>query len=211
MRQIYVHGLGQTPGSWESTLAQLPAAENRVCPNLADMIRGSESAYQDLYAAFSDLCNQYAEPVDLCGLSLGGVLALNYAIDHPKKVNSLALIAAQCRMPKKLLRLQSILFHFMPKSMFQQTGLGKTEFLHLCRAMMDLDFSQSLGKISCPVLIICGERDLANKSASVRMADRIEHAGLCIIGGAGHEVNVEAPEKLAAVLQGFYSKKDNLG
>ena len=33
--------------------------------------------------------------LNLCGLSLGAVLALNYAIDFPKKVNSLILIAPQ--------------------------------------------------------------------------------------------------------------------
>lgn len=51
--------------------------------------------------------------------SLGAVLTLNYAIDHPDKVKALVLIAAQYKMPKKLLKVQNMLFHLMPNSAFQ--------------------------------------------------------------------------------------------
>ena len=96
-----------------------------MCPNLPDLVHSKEVTYDNLYAAFSDYCNQYDEPIDLCGLSLGGVLALNYAIQYPKKVRSLVLIATQYKMPKKLLKFQNLLFRFMPKSMFQQMGFRK--------------------------------------------------------------------------------------
>ena len=42
----------------------------------------------------------------------------------------------------------------------------------------ELDFSDSLNKVSCPVLIVCGEKDKAN---------------------------IESPEELAIVLQRFYN------
>ena len=59
----------------------------------------------------------------------GQCIALNYAIDYPKKVKALVLIAAQYKMPARLLKLQNALFHFMPQSMFQQTGFGKLDFI----------------------------------------------------------------------------------
>ncbi len=204
MKQIYVHGLGQTPNSWEKTITQLAAVENSICPDLADMIRGTEATYRNLYEAFSDVCNKCEGPVNLCGLSLGGVLALNYAIDYPEKVNSLVLIATPYKMPKRLLRFQNMIFRFMPNSMFGPMGFGKADFLQLCKTMTELDFSESLKKISCPALIICGERDHANRSSSVKMADMMNHAELHIIRGVGHEINIEAPKKLAEVLQSFY-------
>ena len=144
--------------------------------------------------------------LDLCGLSLGGVLALHYAIDHPQKVRSLVLIAAQYRMPKALLRFQNIVFRLMPKSMFQQTGFGKADFLRLCQTMMELDFSPSLSNVTCPVLVVCGERDSANKAASRELAGRLRAAELCLLEGAGHELNTEAPERLAELLRRFYEK-----
>ena len=92
MKQIYVHGLGQTSDSWTKTIDILQTTDYSLCPNLPDLVHSKEVTYDNLYAAFSDYCNQYDEPIDLCGLSLGGVLALNYAIQYPKKVRSLVLI-----------------------------------------------------------------------------------------------------------------------
>ena len=88
MKQIYVHGLGQTSDSWTKTIDILQTTDYSLCPNLPDLVHSKEVTYDNLYAAFSDYCNQYDEPIDLCGLSLGGVLALNYAIQYPKKVHS---------------------------------------------------------------------------------------------------------------------------
>lgn len=69
--------------------------------------------------------------------------------------------------------------------------------------MMDLDYSGELNKISCPVLVVCGEKDSANKKASIELAERLAHAKLCMVKEAGHEVNVDTPEQLAKVLNGF--------
>lgn len=206
MRPIFLHGLGQTPASWEKTIAQLESTQDCVCPNLANLYQGDNITYQNLYEGFSKICDELDEPLDLCGLSLGGVLALNYTIDHPEKVNSLVLIAAQYKMPKGLLKLQNILFQFMPKSMFQQTGFGKKEFIQLCKTMMELDFSSSLQKVSCPTLILCGQRDSANKKAAKELVELLKNAEFQIISGCGHEVNMEAPEKLSEALGVFYKK-----
>ncbi len=206
MRQIYLHGLGQTPADWEKTILLLGSAECGVCPDLAGLLQGQEAAYGNLYKALSKICDSFDEAIDLCGLSLGGILALNYAIDHPGKVHSLVLIAAQYKMPKGLLRFQNILFRFMPKTMFRQTGFGKAEFLRLCKTMAELDFSAALQKVACPVLVICGGKDAANRTAAGELAGLLGNAELQMIHGSGHEVNVEAPERLAEALRDFYSR-----
>lgn len=101
---------------------------------------------------------------------------------------------------------QNVLFHFMPNSMFQQTGFGKKEFIQLCKTMMKLDFSSSIQGISCPTLVVCGERDTANKKASTELASLLKNADLQIIRDSGHEVNMEAPERLAQALCVFYKR-----
>ena len=204
MKRIYIHGLGQTSDSWAQTIAHTKTGEHSVCLDLPEILQGKKVTYQNLYAAFSDACGKYDTTVNLCGLSLGGVLALNYTIDHPEKVNSLVLIATPYKMPKHLLQFQNMLFRLMPKSMFQQMGFSKSDFLQLCKTMMSLDFSDSLLKISCPVLVVCGEKDTANKKASVKLADILTNAEFSELKGIGHEVNTEAPEQLAAVLCRFY-------
>lgn len=206
MKQIYLHGLGQNPDSWSKVIEQLEAAEHSMCPDLSELVQGQDTTYQNLYAAFSAMCDEIEEDICLCGLSLGGVLALNYAIEHPEKIKGLVLIATQYKMPKKLLRVQNAIFRFMPKSMFQQMGFGKSDFLKLCNTMMELDFSDSIYKVSCPTLIIYGEKDRANKNASIELANMLIDAELQVFHGVGHEINIEAPDKLEETLRVFFGR-----
>lgn len=206
MKQVYIHGLGQTSASWEKTIMNPKNDKEIVCPNLSEIIQREEVNYKNLYNGFANICNKMDGPIDLCGLSLGGVLALNYAIDYPEKVHSMVLIAAQYKMPKKMLKFQNAVFRFMPKSMFQQMGFTKKEFIEICRTMMELDFSKSLHKVSCQVLVVCGEKDSANKKASMELAGILENAKLQVMNEAGHEVNVEAPKELAEIIGDFYDR-----
>ena len=206
MKQIYLHGLGQNPDSWSKVIEQLEAAEHSMCPDLSELVQGQDTTYQNLYAAFSAMCDEIEEDICLCGLSLGGVLALNYAIEHPEKIKGLVLIATQYKMPKKLLRVQNAIFRFMPKSMFQQTGFGKSDFLKLCNTMMELDYSDSIYNVSCPTLVIYGEKDRANKNASIELANMLIDAELQVFNGVGHEINIEAPDKLEETLRVFFGK-----
>lgn len=205
MKKIYVHGLGQTLNSWNKTIEYLGGAENCMCPDLTKLDCGEIVTYRTLYEKFADECDQCEDSVALCGLSLGGVLALNYAIEHPEKVCMLILIAAQYKMPKLLLTLQNLLFRIMPQSTFLETGFSKENMISLCKTMSELDFSKSLGGITCPTLIICGEKDSANRKASQKLAASIKGSKLVIVDKAGHEVNAEAPEKLAEILRDFFN------
>lgn len=207
MKRIFVHGLGQSPAVWEETLRSLGSGEEAVCPDLAALVRGREAAYGNLYKAFSDFCGGFGGPLDLCGLSLGGVLALHYAAARPENVRSLVLIAAQYKMPKGLLKVQNALFRLMPKGMFRQAGFEKGDFLRLCGSMAELDFTGQLSRVVCPALILCGEKDAANRRASVELAGMLPNARLQEIKGAGHEVNADAPEALAEALRGFYGRE----
>ena len=57
---------------------------------------------------------------------------------------------------------------------------------------------------SCPVLLICGEKDTANKKTSKELCQYLNNACFHELVKTGHEANIEAPEELAIVLQRFY-------
>lgn len=176
MKTIFLHGLGQTCSSWEKTTAFLKKGADVLCPNLFDWFEGQTVNYPVLYHAFSEYCQQFPEPVQLCGLSLGGVLALHYSIEHPQHVHSLALIATPYTMPKRILKFQNMIFRFMPEKNFQSMGISKADFLCLTRSMMDLDFEKDLPRLSCPVLVLCGEKDTVNRSSSLGLQARLPKA-----------------------------------
>lgn len=206
MEYIFIHGLGQNSSSWNETISYMVKPVHALCPDLSVMLSNKEVTYANLYDAFSEYCNSISEPFNLCGLSLGAVLALNYAIDNPSRVKSLVLIGAQYEMPKLLLKFQNLIFGFMPKSSFQKIGFNKKNFIQLTNSMMDLNFRKDLKNISCVTLVICGEKDKANKKVAESLVECISKAELQIVESAGHEVNVEAPKKLAGILETFYLK-----
>ena len=204
MKYLYLHGLGQKPDSWNRVIKETKVSESSVKLSLAEMLEGKSATYKELYSTFSGECDKENEEIVLCGLSLGAVLALNYAIDHPDKVKALILIAAQYKMPKKLLKVQNMLFWLMPNSTFNKMGFKKADVISLCGTMAELDFSNLLYKVSCPVLIICGEKDNANKKSSKELCHYLNNFYFHELLKTGHEANIEAPEELAVVLQRLY-------
>lgn len=206
MRYIYVHGLGQTPKCWEQVIEKTNTAEYSDNIDLIKMLKGKDDSYENIYKTFCSVCDKISDKINLCGLSLGSVLALNYASDHPERINSLVLIASQYKMPKILLRFQNILFRLMPDSAFNETGFEKSDYIKLCKTMSELDLSNALSSINCPVLVVCGEKDKTNMKAATELNQLLKNSELKIISNAGHEVNKDSPEALSAELNLFYSK-----
>ena len=206
MTQVYIHGLGQTPASWGPLLERLDAPPERVCPDLTELVSAGAAVYPALFRAFARYCDGLEGPLALCGLSLGGVLAIHYAAQRPERMGALVLMAPQYRMPKRLLQFQNGLFRLMPPAMFRETGFAKAQFVQFCGSMMDLDFSGALSRISCPTLVLCGSRDRANQRACRELVQRLSKAELRMVAGAGHELNRETPEKLAPLLRDFYAR-----
>lgn len=206
MKYLYLHGLGQTSDSWNNVIKETEVADDSISLSLNDMLAGKCATYDELYFALIREFDKYDDIV-LCGLSLGAVLALNYALDYPNKIKMLVLIAPQYKMPKMLLRLQNIMFKFMPASNFDSIGFKKEDFISLCASMTKLDFSYSLDKISCPVLVVCGEKDNVNKKAAKELVNHFKDAKYLELSNTGHEANVESSKELAIELDKFYTKK----
>lgn len=71
MKYIFLHGLGQVPSDWETTIKRLDLGLDVDCPNLSDWLSGKEASYLNLYHALESYCEQQEGPLHLCGLSLG--------------------------------------------------------------------------------------------------------------------------------------------
>ena len=200
-RIVYIHGLGQDAGAWKETAACVDY--EGVFPDLAKLCEGEAVCYKTLSRRFEEYCGAEDGKLVLCRLSLGGILAMDYAIRHPDRVDRLILAGIQYRMPARLLRFQNFLFRLMPESAFPGSGFGKMDFISLSRSMTELDFTDELKKIECPALVICGEKDSANQTACKEAAGLLPDGRLCVIQGAGHELNCSHPKELAEAITKF--------
>lgn len=202
--KIYVHGSGHKATSWEKTISYMTNNEDIVCPNLSSILEGKEASYENLYSSFVKYCNEFDGQIHLCGLSLGGILALNFALDFPQKVKTLVLIGTPYKVPKVAFSFQNIIFRFLPKSIFETMAFDKKNTFALGDTMKNLEFSDRVKNIKCPTLILCGKKDTANMKSADYLSQNIRNAELKIIENTGHVVNEENPKALADILNEYY-------
>lgn len=208
MKNIFIHGLGQSSKAWDTVKNELETKGiSSIVPDLFELAKGKELDYTTVYQTFNKLCESYQDKLNLCGLSLGGLVALNYAIQYPKKINSLVLIGTPFEIPKGLLKFQNIVFRFMPKAAFQNMGVSKKDFIRLSKSMVELNFMKSAAMLDCPALILCGANDKANMESAKRFHEAMKNSKLVIVEDSGHEVNKDNPNELVSVLQDFWADR----
>lgn len=208
--KILIHGSGHKAASWDKVISYMNNDKDILCPNLSTILNGKEASYDNLYSSFVEYCNKIDGKIDLCGLSLGGILALNYAIDYPNKVEKLVLIGTPHKVPKVMFSIQNVIFKFLPKKLFETMAFNKKDTFVLGNTMKKLDFSNRVQNVKCPTLVICGEKDNANLKSAYYLAENIENAKLEIMKSTGHIVNEESPEKLSKLLIDFWKNERSI-
>lgn len=197
MKTIFLHGLGQAAQDWEEVIRQTALSEVD-CPELFSLSEG-EITYFGIRNGLEKRYADITEPFCICGLSLGALLALDYAIRHNEQVAALVLIGVQYKVPSLLIDFQNLIFRCMPNKTFDDMGMSKNDVIRLAHSMRSLDFRSGLKDIKCPVTILCGEKDRANLKASRQLAELLSQSKLRIVPGAAHELNKCAPEAIADV------------
>lgn len=118
---------------------------------------------------------------------------------------SLVLCGTPLTMPRNLLRLQDFLFRLMPERAFAGSGFSREAMRQLAGSMAELDLRPRLPELGCPVLVLCGSKDRANRKAARELAEQTA-PGPAALGspGARDEANLDSPEVMAELLRGFY-------
>ena len=93
-RIVLLHGFTQTGAAWEPVRAELEAAgREALAPDLRGHGRARDSRPVDLATVIGDL-DRYVDDAVLAGYSMGGRLALAYAVARPERVRRLVLVGA---------------------------------------------------------------------------------------------------------------------
>lgn len=187
---ILIHGLGQDSSGWSKVTDNLKDVDFEA-PNVFELSKNGSKTFENIYADFEKYCDQFEEKIDLCGLSLGGSLALKYAIENPEKVNKIIIIAGIYKVPKLLFSIQNAFFQIIPARIFEKTKLPKKKItLELLDSMKNLNFEEDLSKIKAPSLILCGEKDFVNKKQSENLAKILKNSEFKAVENSSHEVNI---------------------
>lgn len=208
MKLIFLHGLGQKPEDWQDVIKEVHVLDTLVLPLFSHITPKDSIDLQRMNDEVSRFLDNINEPYMLCGLSLGGVLALQQAIRKQPYLKGMIVSGAQYKPPNKyLISFQNIIFHFMPKKSFQRLNVTKTQLIDLVNSMSTLNLINDLKEVTIPFLIMCGSKDRVNLSAAKELSHILNNATLKILPNGGHELNLDQPKEFAKAINYFINNQ----
>ena len=180
------------------------------------------------------LAHLHVDEAVLIGDSVGGMIALDFAVSRPHQVKALVLCdtAAKIGTPEYWNeRIQSLRQHGLPY--LAETILGRwfsptfitqrpadyrgyfnmltrtplEGYIATCEAIRDADLRQAVQTLSAKSLVLCGAEDGATPPELGReLAESLPNARFELIEQAGHIPSLEQPAVLAAKINQFLSE-----
>lgn len=174
-----------------------------------------------------------AARASVVGLSIGGMIAMGLAIDHPDRVDRLVVADARADAPPAYVELWERAIAATEAGRFDQvvaeslerwftpggrrsraTAVDRTAtvaratpaagFVGCARALQGVDYLGRLDRIGAPTRFVTGELDPAAPPGTMAaMAARVPGSVLEVIAGAAHLTPLEAPTEFNRVVLAF--------
>ena len=151
--------------------------------------------------------------IDSCniiGWSDGGNIGLLLAINHPEKVNKLAITGANIWIDERafqsdLLEIPNIAIDSL-RQLTQTPEVKNTiKVWNLINQEPGIA-SQDLNKIKCPVLVIGGDNDVILPKHSLLIAENIPKSNLWILPNSGHSTLINYKDLFNKTVNNFFEK-----
>ena len=171
----------------------------------------------------------------IVGLSMGGMIAFQLAVDHPERVRSIVIVnsgpALVPRSAGEWLRIRQRLIlaqlfgpartgKFLSKRLFPKPDQSfvreqfierwakndRNAYLSSIRALIGWSVMDRIGAIRCPVLVISGDRDYTPLDLKRQYTALIPGAELVIIDDSGHATPIDQPDKFNRAVLDFLER-----
>jgi 3-oxoadipate enol-lactonase len=235
---VLVHAVGIDLTYWGDQIEMLRTAYDVVAYDLPGHGGSARPAkgfgFADAVATLTGVITDAdAGPAHIVGLSVGGMIAQNFALARPDLVRSLVLVDTTSTFPDtvrtalleraRLTRAQGMgailkqtLERWFTEDFIQRrpdvidrvtrTLLADDPEIHagMWEMIATLDTAPRLASLDRPTLMVVGEHDPSTPVAASRaMAERIPGAVLHIVPDASHLAPLEQPSLVNEILQGF--------
>jgi len=243
---LFLHGLGSSSRDWERQVVVCSKAYQTITLDLrghgqSDKPRGGPYGIPRLAADTAALLRALdLGPAHLVGLSMGGMVAFQLALDAPQLVKSLVIINSQPELKlrtwrermtalKRLLIIKLLGMRKMGQALSQklfpgedQGGLRATfiarwadndarAYYRTLISLIGWSVAERLSEIGCRTLVIGAEQDYTSAAFKQGYVDQMPNASLVTIPNARHFLPLERPDALNQVLMAFLSALDRSG
>ncbi|MBW0014480.1 alpha/beta hydrolase [Mycobacterium sp.] len=202
---LLLHGYPQSGSCWRHQIASLAGGHHVVAPDWPGFGRSDSPATVPTYDNEIDRIERLVqrlgwERFNLCAHDYGGFIALGYVIRHPRRVLRLALLNTRAHGV-----FRPWFYRFSAKHLplylgWMSTPQGRRtfwEFFAHYPVPAVPWLAEGLAAIRCPVSVIWSDRDPFIPFNTAReLADRIPHASLTRLRGAGHYIMEERPREV---------------
>lgn len=216
---IFCHGSGGRHHHWLYQLKGLKETAKPIAVDLPGHGRSDGEPADDI-AIYRDWLHRFIkksrlEPPVIAGHSMGGAIALDYALQYPDDYLGLILAGSGCKLrvlPAFLEELQKgsvpdslSEYLYGPAASRELLEKGKRELKDTAASTYYADFSacnkfdvmDRLQQITKPVLILCGSEDrLTPVKYSRYLEEKLPDGKVELIDGAGHMVMLEKPDQV---------------
>lgn len=202
---VFTPGFGRTSETWAPQVEALARDHHIVTWDLRGHGRSDEPsglytrelALADLGAVVDAAIAESGGPATLVGHSLGGYFSLAYTLGRPETVRGLALLSTGpgFRNPDSMAKYNEGIVKVAAAAGLSE-NTSHAAFHH------DSMVIDRLAEITCPVLVMCGADDRPVYINGVRyLGERLAHATLVEVEGAGHEPHVDRPDVVTEALR----------
>jgi 3-oxoadipate enol-lactonase len=238
---LLIHGVGGDSRNWDAIAGRLRARFDVIAMDLrghgrSDLITGPLDAHDLARDALQVLDEANVGTCAVVGFSLGGAVAQALALDHPERVDRLALIGTVAgrtadEQAKARERIRFLEAHgtagiaeanrerwftdafrrdhpdIVEQRVAQVKACDGPSYLHAFRVFATSDFADRLHEIRVPTLVVTGEHDLAATGRMAHlMGERIRDAEVHVLPGLRHSLLIEATATITGLLEQFLER-----
>ena len=229
MQLIFIHGSG---GSKESWFYQTQYFKGSLALDLPGHPQGNLIPTIDGYVEWLHKTVQNAgyRHLVLVGHSLGGGIALLYALKYPEDVKGIITVGSGARLRVHPMFLEALEKAIQDPSEFENTPNPAFDFidtelravlnrrsmengpaatLNDMKACDQFDIMERIAEINIPTLALCGDQDVMTPPKySLYLAGHMPKAKAQIIEGGTHMVFAEKPQEVNRVIDEFLQTID---